>query len=37
MKRKKLHIGLRTVKTAAAIIVAMILVEPYGATSSRLI
>ena len=37
MKRKKLHIGLRTVKTAVAIIIAMILVEPYGATSSRLI
>lgn len=37
MKKKKLHIGLRTVKTAAAIIIAMLLVEPYGATSSRLI
>ncbi len=37
MKRRKIHVGLRTVKTAAAIIIAMILVEPYGATSSRLI
>ena len=38
MKRKKrLHIGLRTAKTAVAIIIAMILVEPYGATSSKLI
>ena len=37
MKKRKLRIGLRTVKTAVAIIIAMILVEPYGATSSRLI
>ena len=37
MKRRKLRVGLRTVKTAVAIIIAMILVEPYGATSSRLI
>lgn len=37
MKNRKLHVGLRTVKTAVAIIIAMILVEPYGATSSRLI
>jgi len=37
MNKRKLHIGLRTVKTAVAIIIAMILVEPYGATSSRLI
>ena len=37
VKRKKIRIGLRTIKTAVAIIVAMILVEPYGATSSRLI
>lgn len=37
MKRRKIHVGLRTVKTAAAIIIAMVLVEPYGATSSRLI
>lgn len=37
MKKRKLRVGLRTVKTAAAIIIAMILVEPYGATSSKLI
>ncbi len=37
MKRQKFHVGLRTVKTAVAIIIAMLLVEPYGATSSRLI
>lgn len=37
MKRWRFHIGLRTVKTAVAIIIAMVLVEPYGATSSRLI
>lgn len=37
MKRRKLRVGLRTVKTSVAIVVAMILVEPYGATSARLI
>ena len=37
MKKRRLRIGLRTVKTAVAIVIAMILVEPYGATSSRLI
>lgn len=37
MKNKKIPIGLRTIKTAVAIILAMILVKPYGATSSRLI
>lgn len=37
MKKKKVTIGLRTIKTAVAIILAMILVEPYGATGSRLI
>lgn len=37
MKHRKFHVGLRTVKTAVAIIIAMVLVEPYGATSSRLI
>lgn len=37
MKRRKIHVGLRTVKTAVAIIVAMLLVEPYGATSAKLI
>lgn len=37
MKRRKIHVGLRTVKTAVAVIIAMMLVEPYGATSSKLI
>ena len=37
MKLRKLHIGLRTVKTAIAIIVAMLVVELYGATSDKLI
>lgn len=37
MKHRRLHVGLRTVKTAVAVVIAMILVEPYGATSSRLI
>lgn len=37
MKRRRIHVGLRTVKTAVAVIIAMMLVEPYGATSSKLI
>lgn len=37
MKHRKIHVGLRTVKTAVAVIIAMMLVEPYGATSSKLI
>lgn len=37
MKRRRFHVGLRTVKTSVAIVAAMILVEPYGATSARLI
>ena len=37
MKRRRIRVGLRTIKTAVAIIIAMILVEPYGATSSKLI
>lgn len=36
-KRFKLHIGLRTIKTAAAVIIAMIVVDSYGATTSKLI
>lgn len=36
-KPAKIHIGLRTVKTAAAVVIAMIIVESYGATSSKLI
>lgn len=34
---KKLHIGLRTIKTAVAVIIAMIIVDAYGTTDSRLI
>jgi len=36
-KRSRFHIGLRTVKTAAAVILSMIVVDSYGATASRLI
>lgn len=34
---KKFHIGFRTLKTALAVIIAMMLVSTYGTTSSRLI
>ena len=33
----RLHIGLRTVKTAVAVIISMIVVDFYGATTSKLI
>lgn len=33
----KIHIGLRTLKTAAAVIVAMLIVDALGATTSKLI
>lgn len=36
-KRFRFHIGMRTVKTAAAVIIAMIIVESYGATTSKII
>lgn len=36
-RRSPFHIGLRTVKTVVSVILAMIVVESYGATSSRLI
>ena len=36
-KIPRLHIGLRTLKTAAAVIISMTLVEFYGTTSSRLL
>jgi len=35
--RFRFHIGLRTVKTAAAVIIAMMIVETYGATTSKII
>lgn len=36
-KLAKIHIGLRTIKTAVAVIIAMIIVDSYGATTSKLI
>ena len=36
-KLPRLHIGLRTLKTVAAVIIYMVLVELYGTTSSKLI
>lgn len=35
-KRFRFHIGMRTVKTAAAVILSMIIVESYGATTSKI-
>jgi len=36
-KHSRFHIGLRTVKTAIAVVIAMIIVDAYGATASKLI
>lgn len=36
MKPKGIHIGLRTWKTVAAVIIAMVIVDAYGATTSKL-
>lgn len=36
-KRFNIHIGLRTLKTAAAVIIAMLIVELFGATTSKLV
>lgn len=36
-KHTRFHIGLRTVKTVAAVIIAMVAVDAYGATASKLI
>ncbi len=36
-KLTKIHIGLRTIKTAIAVIVAMAIVDSYGATTSKLV
>ena len=36
-RHSRFHIGMRTVKTAAAVVAAMIVVEFYGATASKLI
>lgn len=37
MKLPKVHIGLRTVKTVAAVVISMFVVDFYGATTSKLI
>jgi len=37
LKQARIHIGLRTIKTAVAVIVAMLIVESLGTTDSRLI
>lgn len=36
-KLPKIHIGLRTIKTTAAIVISMIIVDSYGASASKLI
>ena len=36
-KRSRIHIGLLTIKTVAAVIISMIIVDFFGATSSKLI
>ena len=36
-KKSRFHIGLRTVKTVLAVIVAMVIVDSYGTTSSKLV
>ena len=36
-KRPRIHIGLRTVKTAVAVIISMVIVDAYGATTSKII
>lgn len=36
-RRPRFHIGLRTIKTVAAVVIAMAIVDSYGATTSKLI
>lgn len=36
-KHKRIHIGLRTIKSAAAVIISMVIVNSYGASTSKLI
>lgn len=36
-KNLRIHIGLRTIKTAIAVMLAMVIVDSYGATTSKLI
>lgn len=37
LKKFNIHIGLRTIKTAAAVIISMLLVDRFGTTTSKLI
>lgn len=37
LRRAKIHIGLRTVKTAAAVIISMVIVDHYGTSTSKLV
>ena len=37
LKYKRIRIGLRTVKTAAAVIISMVIVTAYGASTASLI
>lgn len=36
-QKKRVRIGLRTIKTAVAVVISMIIVDAYGATTSKLI
>ena len=36
MKKRRFPLGLRTIKTAAAVVISMLIVELYGATTSKL-
>ena len=36
-QKKRVRVGLRTIKTAAAVVISMIIVDAYGATTSKLI
>lgn len=37
VKHRRLHVGLRTIKTTAAVVISMLIVEALGTTDSRLI
>ena len=36
-RRSRFHVGLRTIKTVAAVLISMLLVEIYGTSTSKLI
>lgn len=36
-RRSRFHVGMRTIKTATAVVLSMVVVELYGATASRMI